>query len=66
MLGKLSDYPTVAKDEAEHYSQEPQFDDTGDGVYNIADDGNRLKEIYINENVTMADINKLNLFICGR
>ncbi|MBF0414136.1 MAG: hypothetical protein HQK70_15705, partial [Desulfamplus sp.] len=56
LLGKMTNYQTISGGEAVNFSQEPQFDDTGDGVYNIADEGNWLKHVYINGSLTMADI----------
>ncbi|WP_186441710.1 two-component regulator propeller domain-containing protein [Desulfamplus magnetovallimortis] len=56
LLGKLSDYATVAGDEPGGYSQEPQYDDSGDGFYSISDEGQWLKQVAINGSVTMADI----------
>ena len=56
LLGKLSDYATVAGDEPGGFSQEPQYDDNGDGFYIVADEGEWLKEVTINGSMTMADI----------
>ncbi|SLM30806.1 Two-component system sensor histidine kinase/response regulator [Desulfamplus magnetovallimortis] len=56
LLGKLSDYATVAGDNPGDLSQEPQYDDTGDGVYVVAEEGEWLKKVSINGNVTVGDI----------
>jgi len=60
MLSKISDYPLVAGDEIGNeignYFQEPQYDDTGDGIYNISKEGEWLKQFAINGNVKPADI----------
>ncbi|SLM30674.1 Two-component system sensor histidine kinase/response regulator [Desulfamplus magnetovallimortis] len=55
LLGKLSEYATVAGDEAGSFSQEPQYDDNGDGFYS-SDEGEWLKQVAINGSVTIGDI----------
>ncbi|MBF0412216.1 MAG: hypothetical protein HQK70_05845 [Desulfamplus sp.] len=56
LLGKLSDYIMVTEEDAVNLSQEPKFDDTGDGLYTICDEGKWLKQVSINGNFTNADI----------
>ena len=44
VLGKISQYESISAGSGTvSLSQEPQFDDTGDGLYNISVDGDWLK-----------------------
>ncbi|MBF0413166.1 MAG: hypothetical protein HQK70_10700 [Desulfamplus sp.] len=56
LLGRLSDYQKVSAGTSYNFAQEPQFDDTGDGVYNIAVDGDWLKKVSVNGTWTKADV----------
>ncbi|MBF0203029.1 MAG: hypothetical protein HQK67_01675 [Desulfamplus sp.] len=56
LVRKLSEYNKVSAGKGDELSQEPQFDDTGDGLYIKTDEGKWLQQVSINGEITTADI----------
>ena len=56
MLGRISRYALAIGGSSTDLSQDPQMDDTGDGVYTQSEDGQWLKKVYVNGSVATGDI----------